>query len=134
MKITADMCQLVIELMRKGKSEVQVAAALGLSKGRLSTLVESTEGLELKSAIEFGKTLHESYFEDLYQDAMIREINVKEGLVKAYMQNKFGWNEKNETTVVKTDIQSLTQEELNAQIASLEIETCSQNEISKKND
>jgi len=120
-KITSDMCQEVIRLMSLGKSEVQVAAALQMSKAELRRAIDSNEGLELKKAIEFGKTLHEAYFEDLYQSATTRDIPVKEILLKAYMQNKFGWNEKNETTVVQTEIQALTQEELDAQIAALDL-------------
>lgn len=114
--ITPEFINTVIELFAIGKSETQVSAYLKMSKQKFKSLYTSFEGLELKKAVEYGKTLHESFFEDLVQNAMTGKMFAcKEGLIKAYMQNKFNWNEKTEV-IDKGSTSNLSDEELQEQI------------------
>ncbi len=116
--ITIELLEKVKQLFSVGKSEIQVAAELGMSKYKFKSLCESIEGIELKKIVELGRTLHEAFFEDLYQDAMLRKFDAKEGLIKAYMQNKFNWNEKTEVTEKKVS-DNMTDEELDNEIKRL---------------
>ena len=107
--ITTNLIERVMELMACGKSLVQVAADLRMSKARFNNLLTSENEnsdmqMALREAIELGKTLHESHFEEIYVEGMLGKIkDIKEGLVKAYFQNKFKWSDKLDTREDKVD-------------------------------
>lgn len=132
MNITPSLITKVLELMAKGSSLTQVAARVGMSKAKFNRLLTSDKEDEklqndLKDAIEYGHTLHEAHFEDFYVEAMKGETfkiidgkvirtDVKEGLIKAYMQNKFKWADKTENKESKDSIAELSDAELAEQI------------------
>lgn len=127
-KITVDLINDVVSLMAKGKSLTQVAAACLMSKRQFQALLTSnkedpTLQQELKEKIELGHTLHESFFESFYIDAMSGKIeDAKEGLIKAYMQNKFRWADKLDTQEKKDKVSEMSDDELQERINQLKNE------------
>jgi len=117
-RITTDLIQHVRDLMSKGNSLTQVCAAIGMSKRRFQNLLTSSRedtSMQdaLRDAIDLGETLHEAHFESLYVKGMAGELEgVKEGMFKAYMQNKFKWADKTETKTKEDRITELSDEEL----------------------
>lgn len=116
--ITTDFIHDVRERMRVGMSLTQVCAALGMSKKKFNNLLLSSKEdpdmqEALKDALELGETLHEAHFEGLYVKGMSGELEgVKEGMFKAYMQNKFKWADKTETKTKADSISELSDAEL----------------------
>lgn len=108
--------------MASGKSTIQVAAYLKLSKRQFNQLLLSKNEdplmqENLKAAIELGHTLHEAHFEEFYVDAMSGKVHgVKENLLKAYFQNKFKWADKTETQTIEDKISELSDAEIEERI------------------
>jgi len=118
--ITTNLINKVYELSSIGKSPVQIAAELRMPVKKFNNLVNShyesdDMKIALREAFDLGATFHEAHFESVYIDAMLGQVkDCKEGLIKAYMQNKFKWMDKSEVNTIADSIQNLTDEELTA--------------------
>jgi protein-disulfide isomerase-like protein with CxxC motif len=116
--ITQNLLDDVRKMMATGKSLTQVCAHLGMSRKKFNTLLTSNKEQPemqqaLRDTLELGDTLHEAHFEELYVKGMSGELEgVKEGMFKAYMQNKFKWADKTETKTKTDTISELSDDEL----------------------
>lgn len=117
-RITEEFCREVVQLMATGYSLVQVAAKQRMSKKQFNQLLVSNNESDemkdkLKEALEFGETLYEAHFENIYVDGMVGKIHgIKENLIKAYFQNKFKWSDKTENKTKEDDVSKLSDSEL----------------------
>lgn len=89
------------EMMEQGKTPIQVAAALKVSKRQLVEWLENPDPKynKLRDEFELGMTNSEAFWEEKAQKAIMgAAVGFKEGTYKLFMQNRFKWTEKVESS------------------------------------
>jgi hypothetical protein len=113
------MLPIIIQLMSKGSTPVQVAAALHVPVRVFQNWLYNTEPKynDLRDAVEMGMTACEAYWESVGQQAMVGEIkDFRDSIYKLYMGQKFKWSEKQEITTIGETQKLLSDEELENKI------------------
>ena len=93
-KYTKDVNELVLDLMDKGKSIVQVARHLNVARSTIYKWAE--DNIEFSDTVTRAKDYSEAYWETEFQQMMYsRETQPQ--LVRLYMGNRFGWREQDQS-------------------------------------
>ena len=115
-RYTPDICPLIVDLMAKGLTPIQVAAKLHISKDRFIDWASSAAYADFREAVKIGLTLCEAYWIEKGQQGMLGELDkFKEATYKLYMAHNFNWAEKSEQKIESTT-RVLSDEELENKI------------------
>ena len=126
MLITTDIISTVLHLMANGSTPTEVAAKLGMSKKTLARHVKTNEALQ--EAYELGLTQFEASLEGIGRDLMLGKIQGKDNVWKMFMHRYGeGWADKTEIKDTTSNINDLSDEELQSRIKSLTTEKNSDN-------
>ena len=110
----------ITELMAKGATPVQVAAAMHISKQDFQEWLMNPDPKynDLRKVVELGLTEAEAYWETRGQQAILGQIRYfRESTYKLFMENRFKWTEKTETQqIIKSSEQLLSNEALDEQL------------------
>ena len=101
----------IVDWMSQGMTPVQVAAKIGISKQKLTSLVARPENEDLREQMDLGMTKFEAYMEDVGQQ-LIGAKSGKESVWKEFMMKYFNWNNKTEVKVNDDWIKNASDEEL----------------------
>ncbi len=93
-KYTKDVNELVLDLMDKGKSIVQVARHLNVARSTIYKWAEDND--EFSDTITRAKDYSEAYWETEFQKMMYSRDSQPQ-LVRLYMGNRFGWREQDQS-------------------------------------
>ena len=93
-KYTKDVNEVVLDLMDKGKSIVQVARHLNVARSTIYKWAE--DNIDFSDTLTRAKDYSEAYWETEFQQMMYsRETQPQ--LVRLYMGNRFGWREQDQS-------------------------------------
>lgn len=101
-KYKAAMCDKVLELYQNGESDVEVAAALDISKNTFYEWVR--EKPDFAEAVHKGKGLSECWWQKLGRAGAAGKVDIQARVWLANMKNRFGWveSEKSEQNITVT--------------------------------
>lgn len=85
----------VIEYYRQGYSDMEVAAALNITKREFNQMLNDNP--TFAKIVDFGRTLSAAFWEGLARQN-VKNKTFNTPLYNFYMKNKFGWADKIETT------------------------------------
>lgn len=84
------LCEVVPDLYEGGKSDAEVAVAIGIAK---STFYDwCNQYPEFKAAVNFGKTMGESAFQSVGREASFGEREINGQVWAANMRNRYGYD------------------------------------------
>ena len=92
-KYKKEMCERVIQLYKNGESDVEVAAALNISKSMFYRWIKDPTKAEFAEAVEKGKTLSEVWWQRLGRAGAAGKVPIQARVFIANMRNRFGWVE-----------------------------------------
>jgi hypothetical protein len=110
-KYKLEMCEQLMELMRKGLSRTAVAAQFGVTRETLNEWAKVHP--EFSDALQLGETQSQAWWEQQAIDNLCNP-HFQTGSWYANMKNRFGWRDRNEVTGV--DGAPLVQPVINLQI------------------
>lgn len=87
-------CDIALESFGQGNSIAHLAKTLGVARVTIYRWAEKHP--EFSNALERGREMAESHWEDLGKD-MLLAGQFKEGCWKYFMANRFGWRDKMES-------------------------------------
>jgi transposase-like protein len=93
-KYTKDVNEVVLDLMDKGKSIVQVARHLNVARSTIYKWAE--DNIEFSDTLTRAKDYSEAYWETEFQQMMYSRESQPQ-LVRLYMGNRFGWREQDQS-------------------------------------
>jgi transposase-like protein len=93
-KYTKDVNEVVLDLMDKGKSIVQVARHLNVARSTVYKWAE--DNIEFSDTLTRAKDYSEAYWETEFQQMMYSRESQPQ-LVRLYMGNRFGWREQDQS-------------------------------------
>jgi len=93
-KYTKDVNEVVLDLMDKGKSIVQVARHLNVARSTIYKWAE--DNIEFSDTLTRAKDYSEAYWETEFQKMMYSRESQPQ-LVRLYMGNRFGWREQDQS-------------------------------------
>lgn len=94
-KYRPEMCERIIELMREGASQNEVAADLGISHDTIAEWKKSIP--EFSESINIGTRLSEAWWER-HGRKQLENRDFNSTLWYMNMKNRFGWRDKSENT------------------------------------
>jgi hypothetical protein len=119
-KYKKEYCSRAIELFSEGKSVIQIAAELNVSR---DTVYEWQKVYpEFSDSIKKGMTKSEAYWEHLLQGAAAGLVNVNSAALIFLLKNRFQWKDRIEQDIDlkgNMNITSLTPEERDKEINEL---------------
>jgi len=93
-KYTKDVNEVVLDLMDKGKSIVQVARHLNVARSTIYKWAE--DNIDFSDTLTRAKDYSEAYWETEFQQMMYSRESQPQ-LVRLYMGNRFGWREQDQS-------------------------------------
>jgi transposase len=119
-KYKKEYCSKAIELFSEGKSVIQIAAELNISRDTIYEWQKSHP--EFFDSIKKGMAKSEAYWEHLLQGGAAGLVNINAAALIFLLKNRFQWRDRIEQNIdMKGDmnITSLTPEERDSEIMSL---------------
>lgn len=90
-KYKPELCDLIPDLYKGGKSDAEVAVALDVSKDTYYKWIKQYP--EFGDAVKKGKTISENWWQDIGRKACEGKIVTNARIYIANMKNRFGWTE-----------------------------------------
>lgn len=85
-------CKEIVEYMSTGKSVLQFAAKISVTKS--SVYEWAKEFPEFSDAFDNARQLCEAHWETIIQDKSVKKKPGSDGILMFYMKNRFRWSEK----------------------------------------
>jgi|SRR5215217_441987 len=94
-------CKDIIDHMAKGKSLVQFAASIEVSKE--TVYAWARENKEFSDAFYIGRSKCEAFWEKIVQSKTIKKLPGSDGVLLFYMKNRFKWSENQKLDEIEDD-------------------------------
>lgn len=91
-KYKKEYCEAIIAFMTEGKSVVQFAASIGVSKHSIYEWVEHHP--DFSDSFQKASSACESYWEKIVQAKTVKKIEGSDAVLIFYLKNRFRWTDR----------------------------------------